>query len=218
MKLIEGFDSNYRYILVAARRARQLQSGAPPVVQTNSRKPCRIAQDEIRAGKVKWEIPKLAARPSRPPKSWIRLSDTTRNRAAVGLHLMTMKVALGVTGGIAAYKAAEIVRLLQDRGIRVQVIMTRAAQEFVRPLTFAALSGEKVITGMFSPGEEQPRTLIQPTSIQPSSTSPSRSRLTRCWSLPPQPTFWRSSRRALPATFSPRFISLPLLQSWSLRR
>ena len=66
-----------------------------------------------------------------------------------------MKVALGVTGGIAAYKAGEIVRLLQDRGIRVQVIMTRAAQEFVRPLTFAALSGEKVITGMFAPGEEQ---------------------------------------------------------------
>jgi phosphopantothenoylcysteine decarboxylase/phosphopantothenate--cysteine ligase len=65
-----------------------------------------------------------------------------------------MKIALGVTGGIAAYKAAEIVRLLQDRGIRVQVVMTRAAQEFVRPLTFAALSGEKVITGMFSPGEE----------------------------------------------------------------
>src|SRR6201996_947714 len=61
-----------------------------------------------------------------------------------------MKVALGVTGGIAAYKAAEIVRLLQDRGIRVQVIMTDSAQEFVRPLTFAALSGEKVITGMFS--------------------------------------------------------------------
>ena len=67
-----------------------------------------------------------------------------------------MRIALGVTGGIAAYKAAEIVRLLQekDRGIRVQVIMTRAAQEFVRPLTFAALSGEKVITGMFSDGEE----------------------------------------------------------------
>src|SRR5216117_3482419 len=67
-----------------------------------------------------------------------------------------MKVALGVSGGIAAYKAAEIVRLLQDRGIRVQVVMTRAAQEFVRPLTFAALSGEKVITEMFSAGNEQP--------------------------------------------------------------
>jgi len=67
-----------------------------------------------------------------------------------------MKVALGVSGGIAAYKAAEIVRLLQDRGIRVQVIMTRAAQEFVKPVTFAALSGEKVITDMFSGRDEQP--------------------------------------------------------------
>jgi phosphopantothenoylcysteine decarboxylase/phosphopantothenate--cysteine ligase len=67
-----------------------------------------------------------------------------------------MKIALGVSGGIAAYKAAEILRLLQDRGIRVQVIMTRAAQEFVRPLTFAALSGEKVITDMFAAGNEQP--------------------------------------------------------------
>jgi phosphopantothenoylcysteine decarboxylase/phosphopantothenate--cysteine ligase len=63
-----------------------------------------------------------------------------------------MKIALGVSGGIAAYKAAEIVRLLQDRGIRVQVVMTAAAQEFVRPLTFAALSGEKVSTGMFGSG------------------------------------------------------------------
>ena len=64
-----------------------------------------------------------------------------------------MKIALGVSGGIAAYKAAEIVRLLQDRGIRVQVVMTRAAQEFVRPLTFAALSGEKVITDLFGSDE-----------------------------------------------------------------
>ncbi len=60
-----------------------------------------------------------------------------------------MKVALGVTGGIAAYKAAELLRLLQDRGLDVQVVMTRAACEFVTPLTFAALSGHKVITGLF---------------------------------------------------------------------
>jgi phosphopantothenoylcysteine decarboxylase / phosphopantothenate---cysteine ligase len=60
-----------------------------------------------------------------------------------------MKIALGVTGGIAVYKAAEIVRLLENHGIRVQVVMTRAAQEFVRPLTFAALSGEKVIVDLF---------------------------------------------------------------------
>src|SRR5579862_4401059 len=62
-----------------------------------------------------------------------------------------MKIALGVSGGVAAYKAAEIVRLLQDRGIHVQVVMTAGAQEFIRPLTFAALSGEKVITGLFAP-------------------------------------------------------------------
>jgi phosphopantothenoylcysteine decarboxylase / phosphopantothenate---cysteine ligase len=67
-----------------------------------------------------------------------------------------MKIALGVSGGIAAYKAAEIVRLLQDRGIRVQVVMTHAAQEFIRPLTFAALSGEKVITDMFGSGPSEP--------------------------------------------------------------
>src|SRR5947209_3985759 len=62
-----------------------------------------------------------------------------------------MKVVVGVTGGIAAYKAAEIVRLLQDCDVRVQVVMTRSAQEFVRPLTFAALTGQKVITGLFGP-------------------------------------------------------------------
>jgi phosphopantothenoylcysteine decarboxylase/phosphopantothenate--cysteine ligase len=67
-----------------------------------------------------------------------------------------MKIALGVSGGIAGYKAAEVLRLLQDRGIRVQVVMTEAAQEFVRPLTFAALSGEKVITGLFGSGTGQP--------------------------------------------------------------
>ncbi|HWC20632.1 MAG TPA: bifunctional phosphopantothenoylcysteine decarboxylase/phosphopantothenate--cysteine ligase CoaBC [Terriglobales bacterium] len=66
-----------------------------------------------------------------------------------------MKIALGVCGGIAAYKACEVVRLLQDHGLRVQVVMSAAAQEFVRPLTFAALSGEKVITGLFESEGEQ---------------------------------------------------------------
>ena len=56
MKLIEGFDSNYRYILVAARRARQLQNGARPMVDPHSRKACRIAEEEIRAGKVTYVV------------------------------------------------------------------------------------------------------------------------------------------------------------------
>ncbi|HMF89022.1 MAG TPA: DNA-directed RNA polymerase subunit omega [Candidatus Angelobacter sp.] len=54
MKLKDGFDSNYRYVLVAARRARQLSGGAPPLVQTNARKVCKIAQEEIDAGKVQY--------------------------------------------------------------------------------------------------------------------------------------------------------------------
>jgi DNA-directed RNA polymerase subunit omega len=61
MKLVDGFDSKYRYVLVAARRARQLQSGAHPVVEPNSAKACRIAEQEINAGKVKWEMGKTPA-------------------------------------------------------------------------------------------------------------------------------------------------------------
>jgi phosphopantothenoylcysteine decarboxylase/phosphopantothenate--cysteine ligase len=60
-----------------------------------------------------------------------------------------MRITLGVTGGVAAYKAAELVRRLQQEGFSVQVVMTRGAREFVTPLTFAALSGQKVITDLF---------------------------------------------------------------------
>jgi len=62
-----------------------------------------------------------------------------------------MKIALGVTGGVAAYKAAELVRRLQQEKLDVQVVMTRSAREFITPLTFAALTGKKVITEMFGP-------------------------------------------------------------------
>lgn len=61
-----------------------------------------------------------------------------------------MRITLGVTGGIAAYKSAELVRRLQDEGHTIQVVMTRAAQEFITPLTFAALSGQRVIVDLFS--------------------------------------------------------------------
>lgn len=60
-----------------------------------------------------------------------------------------MRVIVGVGGGIAAYKAAELVRQLEQRGHEVQVVMTRAAREFVQPLTFAALTGRKVVTDLF---------------------------------------------------------------------
>ena len=60
-----------------------------------------------------------------------------------------MKVTVGTCGGIAAYKSVELVRLLQDAGYDPHVVMTKAAEEFVRPLTFAAISGHKVITSLW---------------------------------------------------------------------
>ncbi len=60
-----------------------------------------------------------------------------------------MRVTVGVSGGIAAYKAAELVRELQRQALEVHVVMTEAACKFVQPLTFAALSGHKVITGLW---------------------------------------------------------------------
>ena len=77
MKLVEGLDSNYRYVLVAARRARQLQNGAPPVVQPHSHKACRIAEEEINAGKVKWVV-------SEPSKTPARVADSMLSEAVGG--------------------------------------------------------------------------------------------------------------------------------------
>ncbi|MFP5226975.1 MAG: bifunctional phosphopantothenoylcysteine decarboxylase/phosphopantothenate--cysteine ligase CoaBC [Acidobacteriota bacterium] len=67
-----------------------------------------------------------------------------------------MKVTVGVTGGIAAYKSAELVRDLQKHALDVHVVMTAAAQQFIAPLTFAALTGHKVITGLWTPAGVDP--------------------------------------------------------------
>jgi phosphopantothenoylcysteine decarboxylase/phosphopantothenate--cysteine ligase len=75
-----------------------------------------------------------------------------------------MRITLGATGGVAAYKAAELVRLLQQDGFTVQVVMTRGAREFITPLTFAALTGQKVITDLFeksSSGEANVESAIE---------------------------------------------------------
>jgi phosphopantothenoylcysteine decarboxylase/phosphopantothenate--cysteine ligase len=70
-----------------------------------------------------------------------------------------MKVMVGVSGGIAAYKAAEVVRALQRQALEVRVVMTESAQQFIQPLTFAALTGHKVITSLWPlPGEDEANT------------------------------------------------------------
>ncbi|HET7453728.1 MAG TPA: bifunctional phosphopantothenoylcysteine decarboxylase/phosphopantothenate--cysteine ligase CoaBC, partial [Thermoanaerobaculia bacterium] len=62
-----------------------------------------------------------------------------------------MKTVLGVTGSIAAYKAAEVVRRLRERGDEVRVVFSRSAEKFVAPLTFSSLSGNSVLADMFAP-------------------------------------------------------------------
>jgi len=70
------------------------------------------------------------------------------------LRLAGRRILLGVTGGIAAYKAAELTRLLRGEGAQVRVVMTAAAREFVAPLTFQALSGHPVRSELFDPAHE----------------------------------------------------------------
>ncbi|HEY9126847.1 MAG TPA: flavoprotein, partial [Acidobacteriaceae bacterium] len=69
-----------------------------------------------------------------------------------------MKVMVGVSGGIAAYKAAEVVRALQRHALEVRVTMTDAARQFIQPLTFAALTNHRVITSLW-PEPESPSDL-----------------------------------------------------------
>ena len=66
-----------------------------------------------------------------------------------------MKITVGVTGGIAAYKAAELVRELQRKALDVHVVMTEGAQRFVQPLTFSALTGHRVITSLWESSERE---------------------------------------------------------------
>jgi phosphopantothenoylcysteine decarboxylase/phosphopantothenate--cysteine ligase len=70
-------------------------------------------------------------------------------------HLFNRNVLLGVSGGIAAYKSAELIRQLQERGAQVRVVMTQGAQEFITPLTLQALSGYPVHTDLLDPEAEQ---------------------------------------------------------------
>jgi phosphopantothenoylcysteine decarboxylase/phosphopantothenate--cysteine ligase len=69
-------------------------------------------------------------------------------------RLVHKRIVLGVTGGIAAYKSAELIRRLRDAGAEVQVVMTAAAQQFITPLTLQALSGNPVHTDLLDPSAE----------------------------------------------------------------
>jgi phosphopantothenoylcysteine decarboxylase/phosphopantothenate--cysteine ligase len=71
--------------------------------------------------------------------------------ATVAQGPVFMRIIFGVTGGIAAYKAADLARSLVREGHEVQVVLTRSAEEFISPITFASLTGRKVLSSLFEP-------------------------------------------------------------------
>ncbi len=101
-----------------------------------------------------------------------------------------MHIALGVTGGIGAYKAVEVARGLQKAGHDVTAIMTGAATQFVGPLTFEAITQRRVITGQFDPGANAEHRAHRAGSR----------RSTCCWSRPRRRTSSGSSPPASPTT------------------
>ena len=115
------------------------------------------------------------------------------------------RILLGVSGGIAAYKAAELARRLVSGGAKVKVVMTRAAQEFVSLLTFQALTGEKVATTMFGRRET------------PWSTWPWGKGWRPLCSLRPRPIFWARWPQASGTICSAPSSWRPLSPFWSVR-
>ena len=81
-------------------------------------------------------------------------ADAPAPAAASGHSARTQRVLLIIGGGIAAYKALDLIRRLKERGLAVRCILTKAAQEFITPLSAGALSGERVFTDLFDPGSE----------------------------------------------------------------
>ena len=164
-----GVDSKFRLVLLIARRAEQLMRGARPKVESDRPlKPTRLASAEFEHDQIQWGygaeggVLETATEDSeemlgdadaeaeaeteprkKPPADRLRPRDPM-NRSP--------RILLGVSGGIAAYKSAEVVRGLVRAGADVRVAMTRGAREFVAPLTFAILSRHEVHTEVWADG------------------------------------------------------------------
>ena len=139
IQIPDNIDSKYRFVILSALRARQIQGGSMPSDQGTQPQGDAAGPQGTSAGAR--EVPN-----SRPQGKEKQQAGREPGRIDTG---EPMKIALGVSGGIACYKAAEILRRLQDRGFDVVVVMTKGATQFVTPLTFRALSGNKVYIDIF---------------------------------------------------------------------
>ena len=171
--LLAQVDSKYTLVILAAKRAREINSYynqlgegraefIPPLVETGlrtnrSRSPSRRSPRarSTRSGRRAWASSSLPGPAARAAARMRAEMQGGRDVAAGGpTPLFRGRVLLGVTGGIAAYKACILTRLLTDAGALVQVVMTRSAERFVGPATFAALSGRRVYSDLWEePGQ-----------------------------------------------------------------
>ena len=148
--------SAYRFIIVAAKRARQLQNGARSFLPTTSKKPTVMAMEEVRRGLVQYED--IAIHHGRERGGRRRIGapeqplDDPAGSPAVTTHgpVTTKPLPWELAEASPHTRRRSWPATLMERGFSVQVVMTRSAEEFVRPLTFAALTGRKVLTSLFS--------------------------------------------------------------------
>ena len=148
--LLEHVDSKYALVIAAAKRARQIndyhhqlgegsfEGFAPPLVESRSKNFLTMALEEIAEGKL--EVVDLGRQRRLTTDARARLGFAAATPYTSGMILV------GVCGGVAAYKSCELVRLLVRAGHEVQVVQTPAAERFVGPTTFAALSRRPVLT------------------------------------------------------------------------
>src|SRR5262249_8689085 len=134
-------DLKRRLRLRAARNGRSMEDEARTILRNAA---------SIEDGKPEARAP--ACQPAAPRGR--TSADAPAHAAASDRASGTKRVLVITAGGIAAYKALDLIRRLKERGLAVRCILTKAAQEFITPLSAGALSGERVFTDLFDPGSE----------------------------------------------------------------
>jgi phosphopantothenoylcysteine decarboxylase/phosphopantothenate--cysteine ligase len=138
-------------------RKRAAERGVSMEQEARDALACEIAVEQKRRKPLAEELRKLAVTPEEPfdqKKVSDELSGTTRGHVDRVLSLSGKRILLVIGGGIAAYKALDLVRRLRERGASVRAVMTAGAQHFVTPLSVGALTGGKVFTELFDREDE----------------------------------------------------------------
>src|SRR5258708_10469514 len=154
-----GDDLKQRLRLRAARNGRSMEDEARTILRDAA---------SLEAGRIE---ARTEAHQRAAPRG--RVVADTPARAAAGAHATgTQHILLIIGGGIAAYKALDLIRRLKERGLAVRCILTKAAQEFITPLSAGALAGESAFPGLFHPGKEvhrRPHPVGAPRALRPGS-------------------------------------------------